>query len=60
MKMLKYYPEMAEFMTDNEDDSENDNDSENNNTKLKVRNMLTVNLQMMMKQVIGVIPISFT
>ena len=29
--MLKYYPEMAEFMTDNKDDSENDNDSENTN-----------------------------
>ena len=32
-KMLKYYPEMAELMTDNEDDSENDNDSEKNNNK---------------------------
>ena len=28
-KMLKYYPEMAEFMTDNEDDAENNNYSEN-------------------------------
>ena len=33
--MLKYYPEMAEFMTDNKDDSENDNDSENTNNKTK-------------------------
>ena len=45
-KMLKYYSEMAEFMTDNEDNSENDNDSENNNKDLKARNILTVIKQM--------------
>ena len=47
-KMLKYYAEMVQFMTDNKDDSKNDKDSEKNNNKLKVMNILTVILQMMM------------
>ena len=33
--MLKDYPDMAEFMTDNKDNLENDNDSENNNKNEK-------------------------
>ena len=31
--MMKYYPDMAEFMTDNGDYSEKDNNSENNNKR---------------------------
>ena len=32
---LLFYPDMAEFMTDNEDNAEKDNDSENNDNYAK-------------------------